>query len=142
MWLFEVNRDRVAARLPDVISGWRRGVAGSGRVQAVRTRCLWFAGLRKKYAFLASSLAMRFSDSLLAFVTPVSVAAISSSSQRAIVLARLASSGMSSCWAHQSQKVNSRSRMARSQGAEPVTRARRLITSRSISLAIHAARIS
>ncbi len=29
--LFEVNRDRVAVRLPDVISGWRRGVAGSGR---------------------------------------------------------------------------------------------------------------
>jgi hypothetical protein len=72
------------------------------RVQAVRTRRLWFAGLRKEYAFLASSLAMRFSDSLLAFVTPVSVAAISSSSQRAIVLARLASSGMSSWQAHQS----------------------------------------
>ena len=69
----------MAAWLPDVISGWRRGVAGSGRVQAVPTRCLWFAGLRKEYAFLASSLAMRFSDSLLAFVTPVSVAAISSS---------------------------------------------------------------
>ncbi len=37
------------------------------RVQAMRTRRRWFAGLRKEYASLASSLAIRFRLSLLAF---------------------------------------------------------------------------
>jgi len=58
-------------------------------VQAMRTRRRWFAGLRKEYAFLASSLAIRFRLSDFAFVTPVTTAATSSSSHREIVLARL-----------------------------------------------------
>jgi hypothetical protein len=36
-------------------------------VQAIRTRRRWFAGFRKEYAFLASSLAIRFRASDLAF---------------------------------------------------------------------------
>ncbi len=47
--LFEVNRDQVAVLLPDVISGWRRGGGRlRPRVQAVRARRRWFAGLRKE----------------------------------------------------------------------------------------------
>jgi hypothetical protein len=71
-------------------------------VQAVRTRRRWFAGLRKEYAIRASSFAIRFRLSDLAFVTPVSTAQVISSSHREIVLARVTSSGMSSCCAHQS----------------------------------------
>ena len=72
------------------------------RVQAMRTRLRWFAGLRNPYARRASSLASRFRLSEVAFVTPVRTAQTISSSQRDTVLARLTSSGMSSFWAHQS----------------------------------------
>ena len=63
----------------------------------MRTRRRWFAGLRKPYAWRASSLASLFRLSEVAFVTPVRTAQVIWSFQRAIVLARLISSGMSSC---------------------------------------------
>ena len=72
------------------------------RVQAVRTRRRWLAGLRNPYAFLASSLAIRFRLSDLALLTPVRTAQMISSSYRDTVLARVTSSGMSSFCAHQS----------------------------------------
>ena len=44
---FEVNRDRVAARLPDVLaSGLRCDRRWYPLVQAMRTRRCWFSGLR------------------------------------------------------------------------------------------------
>ncbi len=80
--------------------------AGEGRrvplVQAIRTRRRWFAGLRNPQARRASSLASRLRLSEVALVTPVITAVTISSSHREIVAARLASSGMSSCRAHQS----------------------------------------
>ena len=72
------------------------------RVQAARTRRRWFAGFRKEYAIRASSFASRFRLSDLAFVTPVRTAATISSAHREMVRARVTSSGMSSCCAHQS----------------------------------------
>jgi hypothetical protein len=66
------------------------------RVQAMRTQRRWFAGLRKEYARRAFSLAIRFKLSDLAFVTPASTAQTSSLSHRAMVQARVSSSGMSS----------------------------------------------
>jgi hypothetical protein len=83
-----------------------RGVAVRGRpalrVQAVRTRRRWLAGLRKEYAMRASSFASRLRLSDLAFVTPVSTAAAISFSHLDTVLARVSSSGMSSFCADQS----------------------------------------
>lgn len=72
------------------------------RVQAIRTRLRWFAGLRNPYARRASSLASLFRLSEVAFVTPVSTAQTISSSYRDIVLASDRISGMSSLAAHQS----------------------------------------
>jgi hypothetical protein len=72
------------------------------RVQAMRTRLRWLAGLRNPYARRASSLASRFRLSAVAFVTPVRTAQTIWPSHREMVLARLSSSGMSSFWAHQS----------------------------------------
>jgi hypothetical protein len=69
-------------------------------VQAIRTRRRWLAGLRSPYAWRASSFASLFRLSETAFVTPVITAQPIWSSQRLIVLARLISSGMSSCPAH------------------------------------------
>jgi hypothetical protein len=46
----------------------------------------------------------------VAFVIPVMTEGVISSSHRDTVWARLSSSGMSSCWAHQWQNANSRSR--------------------------------
>jgi hypothetical protein len=66
--LFEVSRDRVAGRLPDVIA--LRGMFCGRRVprvQAVRIRRRWFAGFRKECAMRASSFAIRFRLSDLAF---------------------------------------------------------------------------
>jgi len=74
----------------------------AARVQAVRTRWRWFAGLRKEYAMRASRLASRFRLSDLAFVTPVRTAATMSFSHLDIVLASVSSSPMSPFCAHQS----------------------------------------
>jgi hypothetical protein len=71
-------------------------------VQAVRTRRRWFKGFLNPYASLAPSFARRFMLSLVAFVIPVMTAAVISFSHRDTVPARVTSSGMSSCWAHQS----------------------------------------
>jgi hypothetical protein len=67
----------------DVVRIWRR----------------WFAGLRKECARCAFSLAIWFRLSDLALVTPARIAQTSSLSHRAIVQARVSSSGMSSCCA-------------------------------------------
>jgi hypothetical protein len=80
----------------------RAGTLPRPRVQAVRTRRRWFAGLRKEYAWRASSFAIRFTAPDLALLTPVSTAATISSSHRETVRARVTSSGMSSFCAHQS----------------------------------------
>ena len=47
-------------------------------------------------------MASRFRLSDVALVIPVITAAVVSSSHREMVLASVTSSGMSSCWAHQS----------------------------------------
>jgi hypothetical protein len=72
------------------------------RVQAIGTRLRWFAGLRNPQAWRASSLASRLRLSEVALVTPVRTVVTISSSRRAIVLAGVVSSGMSSFWAHRS----------------------------------------
>jgi hypothetical protein len=68
-------------------------------VQAIRTRRRWLAGWRSPYAWRLS-FASLFMLSEAAFVTPVITAQTIWSSQRLIVMARLISSGMSSCPAH------------------------------------------
>jgi hypothetical protein len=105
-------RDLVTVRGDD----WGRRVV---RVQAIWTRRCWFAGLPNPRAWRASSLASRLQLSLAALVAPVSTAQMIWFSHLMMVVARLASSGMSSFWAHQSQKECSRPRTSRSQGIGP-----------------------
>jgi hypothetical protein len=79
-----------------------RGLHRRPRVQAMRTRLRWFAGLRNPYTRRASSLASRFRLSQAAFVTPVGTAQMISYSHRDAVLTRDCNSGMSSFCAYQS----------------------------------------
>ena len=102
MGVFEVNRGGACPGIT-VRAGFlvtARVLRRVPLVQAIRTRRRWLAGLRSPYAWRASSFASLFRLSEAAFVTPVITAQTIWSSQRLIVLARLISSGMSSCPAH------------------------------------------